>query len=222
VAATIKPVVYASDWLFRPEPPPLSDFGRRFLAEGDSWFTIGTLNLLEASNVLFKLEFTKSTAIANCAYPSDTLTRIVKCLRDPYFDRLLRKKPFASYWEALLISAGGNDLIDAAQVPPVGAQGQPTANGHRPAPAVDTGRGSPSASKQRCGPVRERARLEEPGQVPDAELRRARQTPRPGPQQFAATVPAHLRAAHRAASRLGGCTRWLAVPKLRRLRHPTS
>jgi hypothetical protein len=123
----MRPLVYPADWLFRSEPPPLSDFGRRLLAEGDSWFTIGTLNLTQASNVLFKLDLTQTTAIVNCAYPGDTLRRIVDCLRDPYFDKLLRKPNFASFWEAILISAGGNDLIDAAQVPPVDRQGQPIA-----------------------------------------------------------------------------------------------
>jgi hypothetical protein len=94
------------------------------LAEGDSWFTIGTLNLVAASNVLFKLAFDKSVAIVNCAYPGDTLQHMVDRLNDPYFDRLLRKPNFASYWEALLISAGGNDMIDAARVPPVDKHGK--------------------------------------------------------------------------------------------------
>ena len=52
----MKPLVYPADWIARPDPPPLSDFGRRLLAEGDSWFTIGTLNLMAASNVLFKMQ----------------------------------------------------------------------------------------------------------------------------------------------------------------------
>lgn len=121
----MKPVVYPADYLFRPDPPPLSAFGRRLLAEGDSWFTIGSLNLPQASNVLFKLEFEQSHAIVNCAYPGDTLQHMVDHLHDPYFDRLLRRPRFASYWEAVLVSAGGNDLIDAAQVPPVDAKGRP-------------------------------------------------------------------------------------------------
>jgi hypothetical protein len=121
----MKPLVYPADWLFRDPSPPLSDFGRRLLAEGDSWFTIGTLNLADASNLLFPLQFTKSTAIINCAYPGDTLDHIANNLRDPYFDRLLRQPNFASFWEAILLSAGGNDLIDAAQAPPVGDDGLP-------------------------------------------------------------------------------------------------
>ena len=127
----MRPLVYPADWLFRTEPPPLSDFGRRLLAEGDSWFTIGTLNLAQASNVLFKLEVARTTAVVNCAYPGDTLRHIADGLRDPYFDRLLRQPNFARFWEAILISAGGNDLIDAAQVPPVDADGLPIAPDRR-------------------------------------------------------------------------------------------
>jgi hypothetical protein len=121
----MKPVVYPADYLFRPDPPSLAAFGRRLLAEGDSWFTIGSLNLPQASNVLFKLEFEQSHVIVNCAYPGDTLQHMVDHVHDPYFDRLLRRPRFASYWEALLISAGGNDLIDAVRVPPVDAKGWP-------------------------------------------------------------------------------------------------
>jgi len=127
----MRPLVYPADWLFRTEPPPLSNFGRRLLAEGDSWFTIGTLNLAQASNILFKLDVARTTAIVNCAYPGDTLRRVVDCVHDPYFDELLRKPGFASFWEAILISAGGNDLIDAAQVPPVDSRGRPIAADRR-------------------------------------------------------------------------------------------
>ncbi len=122
----MKPLVYPADWMFRPDPPPLADFGRRLLAEGDSWFTISTLNLLQASNVLFKLEVSQSTAIVNCAYPGDTLQHMVQWYEDPYFDRLLRGRGDARCWEALLVSAGGNDLIDAARVPPLQPDGTPT------------------------------------------------------------------------------------------------
>jgi len=123
----MKAVVYPVDWLlFRDPPPPLGGFGRRLLAEGDSWFTVGTLNLPQASNILFKLEFLTTTAIVNCAYPGDTLQHMVDNVNDRYFDRLLRKRNFASYWEAILLSAGGNDLIDAAQVRAVQPDGTAT------------------------------------------------------------------------------------------------
>lgn len=43
--------IYSPEDLNRNEPPPLSDFGWRFLAEGDSWFTIGSLNPAKNSNL---------------------------------------------------------------------------------------------------------------------------------------------------------------------------
>lgn len=121
----MKPAVYPSDWLLRNEPPPLADYGQRLLAEGDSWFTIGTLNLAAASNLVFQLEFTQSTGIVNCAYPGQTLNHMADNLNDPYFDALLRQPRFARYWEALLLSGGGNDLIDAAQHQSVNRDGSP-------------------------------------------------------------------------------------------------
>ncbi len=113
------------------DAPPLGSYGRRLLAEGDSWFTLGSLNLLQNSNLLFELDVQTSTVIVNCAYPGDTLGRMVDGINDPDFDRLLRKPNFASFWEAILVSAGGNDLIDAAQLPVRDAMGRPTPLGDR-------------------------------------------------------------------------------------------
>ena len=111
--------------------PPLSSYGRRLLAEGDSWFTLGSLNLLQNSNLLFELELATSTVIVNCAYPGDTLRRMVDGINDVDFDRLLRKRNFASFWEAIIVSAGGNDLIDAAQLPLCDRLGRPTPRADR-------------------------------------------------------------------------------------------
>lgn len=99
--------------------PPLSDFGHRFLAEGDSWFTLGTLNPLKNANLLFALAFTQRAVAINCATPGDTLQHMADFGRDPNFAGLLAgttQRP----WDALLLSCGGNDLIDALQVPPDG------------------------------------------------------------------------------------------------------
>ena len=121
----MRPDVFQAHEIFSAYPPPLSDYGRRLLAEGDSWFTIGTLNLPRSSNILLNLEFRRSTAVVSCAYPGHTLQHMVDNLHDPYFDRFLRQPNFSSYWEAVLISGGGNDLIDAAQTPSQDGQGQP-------------------------------------------------------------------------------------------------
>ena len=111
----MKPSVFAASTLTSNEPPALSDATWRFLAEGDSWFTIGGLNLPNNANVLFALDLCVSTAIVSCAYPGDTLRHMADAASDPNFDAMLRRPGFARWWEAILISAGGNDLIDAAQ-----------------------------------------------------------------------------------------------------------
>jgi len=123
----VKPVVTnPAELRSNSSAPPLSSYGRRLLAEGDSWFTLGSLNLLHNSNLLFELEVATSTVIVNCAYPGDTLRRMVDGINDADFDRLLRKRNFASFWEAVIVSAGGNDLIDAAQLPVRDRLGRPT------------------------------------------------------------------------------------------------
>ena len=105
-----------------PQPGDLAGAGRRFLAEGDSWFTLGTLSLGQGTNVLLEVTFKQKNAVMSWAYPGDTLQRMVDGINDPDFDRALWNKSggnFASFWEGIIISAGGNDLIAAAQVPPV-------------------------------------------------------------------------------------------------------
>ncbi|MBS0436850.1 MAG: hypothetical protein JSR75_18500 [Proteobacteria bacterium] len=95
--------------------PNLGGFGMRLLAEGDSWFTVGALNPLKNANLLFEMRFAQSAVAINCATPGDTLRRMVDTRRDPAFVDLLtgaRKRA----WDGLLLSCGGNDLIDALGV----------------------------------------------------------------------------------------------------------
>ena len=100
------------------EPPPLSDFVFRFLAEGDSWFSIGSLTPLASSNLLFEMAFEGSACAVNCASPGDTLKRMSQMNTDPRFIDLLCGRR-ARFWDAIVLSCGGNDLIDAVQSPPV-------------------------------------------------------------------------------------------------------
>lgn len=132
-----------------PQPGDLAGFGRRFLAEGDSWFTLGTLTLGQMTNVLLELKFKQRNAVMSWAYPGDTLQHMVDGINDPDFDRALWNRTggnFASFWEAIILSAGGNDLIDAAQVPPV-IDGRPVQPDRRllltPAEAAATGTAGP-------------------------------------------------------------------------------
>jgi lysophospholipase L1-like esterase len=113
----------------REEHPPLSQYGWRLLAEGDSWFSISALNG-KGSNLLNALKLFPSTTVVNCAYPGDTIVRVAQMVNDPDFDLLLRKPNHARFFEGILLSVGGNDVIDAAQIPPV-INGAPVMPGRR-------------------------------------------------------------------------------------------
>jgi hypothetical protein len=79
------------------------------LAEGDSWFTISGL---PAYNLLFELRFRKHTRIVNCGMPGDTITNMATIAGNRHLRQALAHggKP----WDAILLSGGGNDLIDEA------------------------------------------------------------------------------------------------------------
>ena len=109
----MKPLaVYSPGQVFSNDPPDFSSLGYRFLAEGDSWFSIGTLNPAKNSNLLFEMVFSQWAGAVNCATPGDTLGRMSRMNQDRSFTDLLLGRR-ARIWDALLMSCGGNDLIDA-------------------------------------------------------------------------------------------------------------
>jgi hypothetical protein len=109
----MKPLtVYTPDQVTSSMPPDLSSAAWRFLAEGDSWFTLGTLNPAKNSNLLQEMQFGKFACAVNCACPGDTLTRMVDLNRDPSFHQMLAGRR-ALRWDGILLSCGGNDLIEA-------------------------------------------------------------------------------------------------------------
>jgi hypothetical protein len=116
--------IFTPDRLSSSEPPDLSQYAFRFLAEGDSWFSIGTLNPLKNSSLLLEMQFDQIACAINCAQPGDTLKRMSDMNTDPRFVQMLFGKRQRA-WDALLISCGGNDLIEAVGAPPVDAAGQP-------------------------------------------------------------------------------------------------
>src|SRR5437667_56183 len=116
--------IYPPSQVFSGEPPDFSSPAYRFLAEGDSWFSIGSLNPLQSSNLLFEMVFEKSGMAINCASPGDTLKRMAQMNTDPNFIDLLCGRR-ARFWDAILLSCGGNDLIEAVRSPASDAQGQP-------------------------------------------------------------------------------------------------
>jgi lysophospholipase L1-like esterase len=95
-----------------------------FLAEGDSWFTLAAI---PSSNLLLELRVGRWAQVLNLAYPGDTLKQIDSLRTNRDLLRHLAKRNFASKWDALLVSAGGNDVIDAA----------PSLIGHAPAAGAD-------------------------------------------------------------------------------------
>lgn len=78
------------------------------LAEGDSWFTIGGLF---APNLLMSLRFHRDTLILNCASPGDTIVHMSALAHNYVYKEALR---YDYAWDAILLSGGGNDLIDRA------------------------------------------------------------------------------------------------------------
>jgi hypothetical protein len=122
--------IYTPAQVFSSEPPDLSSPAWRFLAEGDSWFSLGTLDLVKNASLLTEMDFSRSACAINCASPGDTLRRMSQVNTDPNFIDLLCGRR-ARRWDAILMSCGGNDLIEAVQSPPFDAAGQPVPLGLR-------------------------------------------------------------------------------------------
>jgi hypothetical protein len=95
-------------------------FKYRFLAEGDSW--MDRSSLLTASLPSYLADAMdnagESVLIVNCAMFGDTMRRIGECLNTDF--ALWLRHTFAWKFDALLLSAAGNDFIDAARDPDPG------------------------------------------------------------------------------------------------------
>jgi hypothetical protein len=91
----------------------------RMLAEGDSWFSFGSWRFHSYLNMM---RFSQPTAIVTLANPGQLVTRMADILANPELDHWLSAPWGAFQWNAVLISGGGNDVIDAAKViiPPNG------------------------------------------------------------------------------------------------------
>lgn len=89
-----------------------NNFVNLLLAEGDSWFAWGYLNLRPSPNVLTAMRFRDSTATLSFAYSGDTVGAMARVSRSAGFYRELMDRRYG----ALLLSGGGNDLFDALRL----------------------------------------------------------------------------------------------------------
>lgn len=92
-------------------------FARKYLAQGDSWFSIGTFPPWSTTNLLQQMVLSRSTLAVNCAKPGAVLAHMTDTSTARVFLNLLNGN-IAWKWDALLMSGGGNDLIDAANTSP--------------------------------------------------------------------------------------------------------
>lgn len=80
------------------------------LAEGDSWFSIGGF---PPCNLLFPLRFEKHALIVNCGDPGDTIKNMSDIAHNANLKEALAWD--GHKWDLILLSGGGNDLIDSAE-----------------------------------------------------------------------------------------------------------
>ncbi|MBL8378496.1 MAG: hypothetical protein JNM79_11550 [Burkholderiales bacterium] len=85
------------------------DYASHFLAEGDSWFGWAHLNLVPSSNLLEQLPLRRSAVVISYAYSGDTMRNMGELCCNSAFAQEIG----AQNYEAILLSGGGNDLIDA-------------------------------------------------------------------------------------------------------------
>ncbi len=96
---------------------PLERYALRFLAQGDSWFSIGAFPPFLTSNLFDKMSLSQSAVAVNCARPGAELRHMIDSTTNRVFLRLLSGN-VALPWTAILLSGLGNDVISAAQSGP--------------------------------------------------------------------------------------------------------
>lgn len=100
-------------------------FGKRILCEGDSWFS---LSAIPSGNLLSHLKFAETTLVYNLASPGDTIRGISDISGNPRLKKLILEENPLTKWDAIFISAGGNDLI--GRVNQIICRPSPGAGGH--------------------------------------------------------------------------------------------
>ena len=90
--------------------PHDSQYKYRILAEGDSWFSIAGF---PSSNIAFQMRMDKPAIIVNLAMPGDTIRNMSEISSNNALDKAMTRS-HGYRWHAILMSGGGNDLIDNA------------------------------------------------------------------------------------------------------------
>ncbi len=90
--------------------PDHSFYRHKVMAEGDSWFTIGGVPVW---NLLYSLDFPGTNVVVTLAKPGDTLKSMAEICNNSEL-RFAMDKLHGYAWDAILLSAGGNDLIEYA------------------------------------------------------------------------------------------------------------
>jgi lysophospholipase L1-like esterase len=84
-------------------------YAKLLLAEGDSWFAWGYLNLRPSPNVLTSMRFAAATATLSYAYSGHTSGDMARMA----ISAGVYQEMSARRFKAILLSGGGNDLFDA-------------------------------------------------------------------------------------------------------------
>lgn len=92
-------------------------FDQTFLAQGDSWFSIGHVPFWSTTNLLQQMVLSRHSLAVNCARPGVELAHMTDTSTAQTFLNLLSGAT-AWKWSAILFSGGGNDLIDALNADP--------------------------------------------------------------------------------------------------------
>lgn len=79
---------------------------KKLLFEGDSWFSIPTIG-----NIPIQLDSLGDFSILCLADPGDTLEQLTDGPQYPMLNALVDTEQWGQKWDALLLSAGGNDVI---------------------------------------------------------------------------------------------------------------
>lgn len=87
-----------------------NEYSWKLLAEGDSWFSFGSWKL---ESLLTQLRLRRDAAVVTLAQPGDTIRHMADICSNSALRAMLSMTHGYS-WDAILLSGGGNDVIDNA------------------------------------------------------------------------------------------------------------